>query len=142
MYLADQDCCKRCKMTYYCSRECQVEDWTKHRKVCRKPGEFKIGDEVFLVSSAHDCPIPFGRMVCIWAAAGDNGEAWIVRGTSECKTFYLANAMDLRRCRPNLWNMIGNEESKEFVKFLQFFDIFVQNFTSVSSSVCWIFILL
>jgi MYND finger len=26
--------CSRCKITYYCSKECQVADWKSHRKIC------------------------------------------------------------------------------------------------------------
>jgi hypothetical protein len=26
--------CSRCKATYYCTKECQVADWKKHRKTC------------------------------------------------------------------------------------------------------------
>ena len=28
--------CSRCKVTYYCSRECQLEDWPNHKKICKK----------------------------------------------------------------------------------------------------------
>ena len=28
--------CGRCHVVPYCSRECQVEDWTYHRKICKK----------------------------------------------------------------------------------------------------------
>lgn len=31
--------CKQCKCVYYCSRDCQVEDWPNHKKFCSK---FKI----------------------------------------------------------------------------------------------------
>lgn len=27
--------CKRCKMAYYCSKACQVNDWTHHKALCR-----------------------------------------------------------------------------------------------------------
>jgi hypothetical protein len=27
--------CQRCKVTYYCSKECQVADWKSHKKVCK-----------------------------------------------------------------------------------------------------------
>jgi hypothetical protein len=27
--------CKRCKLAYYCSKECQVADWKSHKKVCK-----------------------------------------------------------------------------------------------------------
>lgn len=28
--------CSRCKLVKYCGRECQVSDWRRHKKVCRK----------------------------------------------------------------------------------------------------------
>jgi hypothetical protein len=27
--------CQRCKIAYYCSKECQVADWKSHKKVCK-----------------------------------------------------------------------------------------------------------
>jgi hypothetical protein len=27
--------CQRCKITYYCSKECQVADWKGHKKICK-----------------------------------------------------------------------------------------------------------
>lgn len=28
--------CTQCKCTYYCSKECQIQDWKKHKKRCKK----------------------------------------------------------------------------------------------------------
>jgi hypothetical protein len=28
--------CQRCKLTYYCSKECQVADWKGHKKFCKE----------------------------------------------------------------------------------------------------------
>ena len=33
--------CSQCKNAYYCSRECQVKDWKKHKKVCKKHKEIQ-----------------------------------------------------------------------------------------------------
>ena len=33
---ADVKVCGKCKCSRYCSRECQVADWKKHKKVCEK----------------------------------------------------------------------------------------------------------
>jgi tetratricopeptide (TPR) repeat protein len=30
--------CSKCKKAYYCSRECQVGDWPRHKKICIKKG--------------------------------------------------------------------------------------------------------
>lgn len=27
--------CSQCVITYYCSRECQVENWTIHKSICK-----------------------------------------------------------------------------------------------------------
>jgi hypothetical protein len=34
--------CSACKRTYYCSRECQVANWNKHKEVCGNNGHTKI----------------------------------------------------------------------------------------------------
>lgn len=42
-------CCSRCKMAYYCSEKCNKRQWKRgHKHHCRKPGEPKPGDFVFL----------------------------------------------------------------------------------------------
>ena len=43
--------CARCRKAFYCSKECQTEQWKKengHRVHCRAEGEFKPGDYVQL----------------------------------------------------------------------------------------------
>jgi len=29
--------CSRCKVVAYCSKECQGQDWSRHKKVCQAP---------------------------------------------------------------------------------------------------------
>ena len=38
--------CSRCSMAYFCSKECFRTQWNTggHKKSCRKPGQFEIGD--------------------------------------------------------------------------------------------------
>jgi hypothetical protein len=37
--------CTRCKMAYYCSKECQKAQWKAgHKQACRKEGQIEIGD--------------------------------------------------------------------------------------------------
>ena len=33
--------CSRCQKVFYCSRDCQIQDWTQHRPACTKPGQDK-----------------------------------------------------------------------------------------------------
>jgi hypothetical protein len=42
LYLMDLiECkkCSRCTQVYYCSRECQVADWSRHKPDCKKPSK-------------------------------------------------------------------------------------------------------
>jgi hypothetical protein len=34
--------CQRCKLTYYCSRDCQVADWKSHKKLCKEVSSSKL----------------------------------------------------------------------------------------------------
>jgi hypothetical protein len=37
--------CTRCKMAYYCSKECQKSQWKAgHKQACRKSGQIEVGD--------------------------------------------------------------------------------------------------
>lgn len=39
--------CSRCKLAYYCTPVCQERQWRKgHKKCCRKPDDFRVGDAV------------------------------------------------------------------------------------------------
>ncbi|KAF8183610.1 hypothetical protein K438DRAFT_1432144, partial [Mycena galopus ATCC 62051] len=31
-------CCSRCRITRYCSRDCQASHWAVHRQICAKRG--------------------------------------------------------------------------------------------------------
>jgi len=35
-------CCARCNLTFYCSRACQILDWTKHRNICKGYEGYKV----------------------------------------------------------------------------------------------------
>ena len=37
--------CSVCNLTKYCSRQCQVQDWKSHRKVCTLLVKVDIGDD-------------------------------------------------------------------------------------------------
>jgi hypothetical protein len=48
--------CKRCKLTYYCSKECQVADWKRHKQTCEEEGsEGKASRSNFKISQATAC---------------------------------------------------------------------------------------
>jgi len=31
---AGHHCCSKCKVQFYCSRDCQLADWKKHKEIC------------------------------------------------------------------------------------------------------------
>lgn len=46
--------CRKCKLVFYCSRECQKLHWRSgHKEACRRPGQIEIGD-VMLVNLKDD----------------------------------------------------------------------------------------
>ena len=47
--------CSRCKLAYYCSPTCQTTAWKDgHKNACRKRGEFKAGDLVYIEGMAGE----------------------------------------------------------------------------------------
>jgi len=122
------DCCQRCQLTYYCSRDCQRKDWKDHKKVCRKPGEFQVGDKALLADPNHDGPGKFGDMVRILASAPDdpdqlNPQSWVVNVEMDRddrpRESFIVQSKYLRRLRPEMWDTMGAKESTELVKLLR-----------------------
>jgi hypothetical protein len=42
--------CQRCKIAYYCNRECQVADWKSHKKACSDVGSGNASGSAFKIS--------------------------------------------------------------------------------------------
>jgi hypothetical protein len=42
--------CQRCKVAYYCNRECQVANWKSHKKMCKKVGIANVSQSVHKTS--------------------------------------------------------------------------------------------
>ena len=36
--------CSNCQKAYYCSKDCQIKDWDKHEKICKKKEKIKTPD--------------------------------------------------------------------------------------------------
>ena len=64
-------CCRKCKLAYYCSLECQRGGWKVHKPQCRSPGEHRTGDVVMLQK--------------LQARPELNGECFVVLGPDDSK---------------------------------------------------------
>ena len=78
--------CGRCKMAYYCSVDCQQKAWREqgHRLVCRKKGEFKVGDVAVLTKSVGGIhsgqPVELIAPVLDDLGTNDEGQSrWLVK---------------------------------------------------------------
>ena len=91
--------CARCKMTYYCSQECQKTNWKNgHNKACRKAGQVKVGDYVKLRDLSRR-PELNGNIVLVEAKIEDKENRWKV--SDEGKGLLLSVSVDnLARIRP------------------------------------------
>ena len=91
--------CNRCKMTYYCSKECQKTNWQNgHNKACRKAGQVKVGDYVKLRGLSRR-PELNGNIVLVEAKIEDKENRWKV--SDEGKGLLLSVSVDnLARIRP------------------------------------------
>lgn len=70
--LTHMNCCKRCGLLYYCSAECQRNDWNAgHKKACRKKGQIEQGD-VMKIAGLADQPDLNNCLVRIIGPAADN----------------------------------------------------------------------
>lgn len=55
----DKQRCSRCKSTIYCSKECQANDWKRHKKYCEKSVHDQMPDE-YLVSPPLVLKVEYG----------------------------------------------------------------------------------
>lgn len=73
-------CCGKCKRSFYCSAECQRDQWSRgHKHACRKPGQIKPGDYL-LVEGLQNKPELNGEVVRVDGEDPNKpGERWAVR---------------------------------------------------------------
>ena len=47
--------CGRCQLAHYCSKACSKAAWKAgHKVACRAPGQFEVGDKVFVQAMGPD----------------------------------------------------------------------------------------
>ena len=57
--------CARCHLAYYCSKDCQAQQWRAgHKQHCRKPGQVEMGDYVLLTDLKSQAQLN-GTMVLV-----------------------------------------------------------------------------
>lgn len=71
--------CSQCKRAFYCSSECQRQQWKAgHKKHCRKPGEIKPSD-IRRINGIQSKPEINGKLVEVMAVDPNNATRWQVR---------------------------------------------------------------
>lgn len=83
--------CSSCHLEFYCSRECQRAAWKDngHKLVCRKKGQYKVGDIVTTARSFGDIFMGERRQIVAPYPVDsdeDNPRHWVVR--TEKKTVF------------------------------------------------------
>ena len=58
---AARDCCAKCRRAFYCTRACQLADWSYHKTVCQtSPAELiheRIGGNLAIFAAHHGHPV-------------------------------------------------------------------------------------
>lgn len=97
----------RCEMAFYCSTECQRKAWNErqHKKVCRKQGQFKVGDMAETLQPFGN--VMAGEQVRVIApdTAGDANSAnheWLVASLNDDDDTEIVPVQQLKRVRPGL----------------------------------------
>jgi MYND finger len=111
--------CGRCSLAHYCSVQCQRKAWKEHghKMVCRKEGEFRVGDvagssiSFGILSVCH--PVRLIARADVQEDGGDNNystsqSSWQVESTLEddgngAKLVKTMSSANLVRIRPVLW---------------------------------------
>ena len=116
--------CGRCKMAYYCSVDCQRKAWREqgHRLVCRKKGEFKVGDVAVVTKSVGG--IRSGQRVELIAPVlddlGKNDESqshWLVKEKEGDEPVKVA-VKSLKQVRSVLWRGWGEDDIANLAEML------------------------
>jgi hypothetical protein len=87
----DFKCCGQCKAISYCSKECQVEDWKVHKKVCKT----SISTNVFQLKDYLKSKGKFdktrGEIICGWAI-----QYFRASGSNDTEQFVVVN-VDMKK---------------------------------------------
>ena len=117
--------CGSCKLTYYCSTECQVHAWNEqgHKRVCRKKGIFKPGDLARVAKSVDG--IKTGstvrvvkRIVNVRASDSSDDKYWNVKTEGEIELSATMSSKNLKRIPPSKWNLWDRNELNNIGKML------------------------
>ena len=99
--------CARCKMTFYCSKECQKKQWALgHKKFCRKSGEFKEGDFARLEGLAKKTELN-GAVVTVMSDADSTGRCKVqigdgveLKGGGDGENLFAVSTEKMKHLRP------------------------------------------
>jgi MYND finger len=99
-------CCGNCKLSYYCSKECQKKDWNEGRHIseCRKRGHYHVGDTALFAD--RYCLIPMVILMPLkWEGGGKPRKLLVLPLSSDWNMDCMVlNAQVLQRLRPAAWS--------------------------------------
>ena len=115
--------CAKCGMAHYCNSDCQESAWFEHghKKVCRKPGKFKVGD-IAVTYEAFGEQTKFGGHVKIIKARPMEGSTkkdpshWVVQSRSFDGDIGTVRTERLSLLRQSQWNRLTSTDCSEIAE--------------------------
>lgn len=72
--------CSRCRKVFYCSKQCQQEDWSKHKQVCKQVGTHALKNACTIYFKFFYSLCAHVLMLVLWLIIKKYVSKWLVLG--------------------------------------------------------------